>query len=154
MTFDGFHFVVSTKSSPNPTFLVTSNIVLYCRSSALSTELIMGWVLCLIECVFHQFCDLFLIRDLILYAAGLIHVLVDGLGVVWRISAWLLANFEPIPKRIKFYLIWLTLLLTHRFFLTGSLFIYLWLNRARCTNKTSLIAWCNAVHQQTNRTNK
>jgi len=27
------------------------------------------------------------------------------------------------------------------------------LNRARNTNRTSLILWCNAVHQQTDRTN-
>ena len=33
-------------------------------------------------------------------------------------------------------------------------FIYLLLNRAWSTNKTSLIARCNAMHQQTNRTNK
>ena len=32
--------------------------------------------------------------------------------------------------------------------------IYLLLNRARSTNKTSRRARCNAVHQQTNRTNK
>jgi len=32
--------------------------------------------------------------------------------------------------------------------------IYLLLNSARSTNRTSLILWCSAVHHQTNKTNR
>jgi len=38
------------------------------------------------------------------------------------------------------------------YFVCVVIFIYLLLNRARSTNKTSLILWCNAVHHQTNKT--